>query len=71
MKELWQITQKVAKEHSELIVNASLVTLSELIAKEAGLDSVPSPSHVKYILEQLGYSFEGKGFVYKHKENHE
>jgi len=74
MNELWQIVKQVADEHTEMVVNASLRELSELVverAREAGLDvSAPSPSHMKYILSKLGIGKKEKGshkgFVYKH-----
>ena len=79
MNDLWKIVDQVAKSHTQMVVNASLRELSDLVVKqasEAGLSfPPPSTSHMKYILERLGYELpekgSHKGFVYKWKENHE
>jgi len=74
MNELWNIAKAVAKENERLVLAASLRELAQLMvvkAAENGLViSPPSPSHMNYILNRIGYVLpkngSHKGFVYKH-----
>jgi hypothetical protein len=76
---LWVIASEVAKENQRLVLTSSLTELAQKIVargKEKGLAiKQPSPSHMSYILKSIGYAppVKGshKGFVYRHKVEHE
>jgi len=72
MNDLWTIVEEVAKEHEELVITASLRRLAKLVQERAGLEKEPSASHIKYILNEMGYFTQEKrshkGFVYRHNQ---